>query len=118
MASERLSPHIWRLLDEALAQRREGVVPERAQDILAIELENSEGVAFLAAAARAPGSSSTATEEWSAAKRSSSIPNRRNGSASKSPGWVEISEEREGGGHSTFLENPAKFNQIVCEFMS
>ncbi len=51
--------------DEALTQRREDVVPERAQDILAIEVENSEG-----------------------------------------------------GGHSTFPENPAKFNQIVREFMS
>ena len=65
MASKRLSPHIWRLLDEALAQRREDVVQERAQDILAIELENSEG-----------------------------------------------------GGHSTFLENPAKFDQIVREVIS
>ncbi len=46
MASKRLSPHIWRFLDEALAQRREDVVPERAQDILAIELENSEGVSW------------------------------------------------------------------------
>ncbi len=118
MASKRLSPHIWRLLDEALTQRRKDVVSERAQDILAIELENSEGVAFLAAAARALGSSSNATVGWSAAKRSSSIPSRRNGSASKSPGWVEVSDEHEGGGHSTFLENPAKFNQIVREFMS
>ena len=104
--------------DEALAQRREDVVPERAQDILFIELENSEGVAFLAAAARALGSSSNATVGWSVAKRSSSIPSRRNGSASKSRGWVEISDEREGGSPFTFLENAAKFNQIVREFMS
>lgn len=65
MASERLSRHIERLLDEAdeaLTQRRWDVVQERAQDILSIDPENSEGVAFLAAAERALGSSGAATE--------------------------------------------------------
>ncbi len=65
MASERLSRHIERLLDEAdeaLTQRRWDVVRERAQDILSIDPENSEGVAFLAAAERALGSSGAATE--------------------------------------------------------
>ena len=38
------------------------MVQERAQDILAIEPANSEGVSFLAAAVRALGSSSNATE--------------------------------------------------------
>jgi hypothetical protein len=32
--------------------------------------------------------------------------------------WLEILDEHEGGGYSTFPENPAKFNQIVREFMS
>jgi non-heme chloroperoxidase len=30
---------------------------------------------------------------------------------------VEIFDEREGGSHFMFLENPAKFNQIVRAFM-
>ena len=65
IASERLSQHIKRLLhqaDEALTQRRKDVVQERAQDILAIAPENSEGATFLAAAASALSVSSTATE--------------------------------------------------------
>ena len=65
MASERLSRHIERLLDEAdeaLTQRRWDVVQERAQDILSIDPQNSEGVAFLVAAERALGSSGAPTE--------------------------------------------------------
>ncbi len=44
MASERLSRHIERLLDEAdeaLTQRRWDVVQERAQDILSIDPEKA-----------------------------------------------------------------------------
>ena len=76
MASERLSRHIERLLDEAdeaLTQRRWDVVQERAQDILSIDPENSEGVAFLAAAERALSSSVAATE-GSPLARSSATP--------------------------------------------
>ena len=61
MAGGRLGRHIERLLDEALTQRRWDVLQERAQDILAFELENSEAVSSLAAAARAPYISSTPT---------------------------------------------------------
>ena len=56
MASERLQRHIERLLDEAdqaIVQRQWDVVRERAQDILAIDPENSDGLAFLASAERA-----------------------------------------------------------------
>ena len=104
--------------DEALTQRRWDVVQQRAQDTLAIELGNSEGVAFLVAAARALVGFSNATVGWSAAKRLSSIPSRRNGSASKSSGRFEISREHQGGSHFPFLENPARFDQIVNEFTS
>ncbi len=57
MASERLLDEA----NEALTQRRWDVLQERAQDILAFDLENSEGVTLPAAAARAPDSSSTPT---------------------------------------------------------
>ena len=56
MASERLQRHIGRLLDEAdqaIIQRQWDVVRERAQDILAIDPENSDGLAFLTTAERA-----------------------------------------------------------------
>ncbi len=32
--------------------------------------------------------------------------------------WLEISDEHEGGSHYAFLENPAKFDQIVREVIS
>ena len=60
MASERLQRHIDRLLDEAdeaIAQSHWDVVRDRAKDILAIDPQNSEGLAFLAAAERALGDS-------------------------------------------------------------
>jgi len=60
MASERLQRQIDRLLDEAekaIAQRDWATVQERAQDVVAIDPENQEGQAFLAAAQRALGGS-------------------------------------------------------------
>ena len=56
MASERLQRQIDRLLDEAeqaIAQRDWAAVQERAQDVVAIDPENQEGLSFLAAARRA-----------------------------------------------------------------
>ncbi|MCH8297792.1 MAG: protein kinase [Chloroflexi bacterium] len=58
MASERLQRQIDRLLDEAeklIAQRDWASVQERARDVLAIDTDNQEGQAFLAAADRALG---------------------------------------------------------------
>jgi pimeloyl-ACP methyl ester carboxylesterase len=38
--------------------------------------------------------------------------------ASQTPGArVEIFEEAEGGQHFMFVENPAKFNRILADFM-
>ncbi len=60
MASERLQRQIDRLLDEAeqlISQRDWSSVHERARDVLALDPENHEGQAFLAAADRALGGS-------------------------------------------------------------
>lgn len=56
MASERVQRQIERLLDEAeqaISQRDWTTVQERAQDVVAIDPDDREGQAFLAAADRA-----------------------------------------------------------------
>lgn len=70
MASDRLKRHIDRLLDEAdeaIIARNWEAVRERAQDILAIDPENSDGLAILGTAERArqdgPPSASLATPD-------------------------------------------------------
>ena len=66
MASDRIQRNIERLLDavdEAIAQRDWGAVRDCAQDILALDPENCEALAFLAAADRALGSITPAPPE-------------------------------------------------------
>ncbi len=63
MASDRLQRRLERLLDEAeeaITQLDWGVVHDRAQAVLAIDPENSDGLAFLATAERALGTSAPA----------------------------------------------------------
>ena len=60
MASERAQRQIDRLLDEAedaVSQLDWDIVRDRAQAVLAFDPENSDGLAFLAAAERAQGKS-------------------------------------------------------------
>ena len=60
LASERAQRQIDRLLDEAedaVTQLDWGIVRDRAQAVLAFDPENSDGLAFLAAAERAQANS-------------------------------------------------------------
>ena len=60
MASERIQRQIDRLLDqveEAISQRKWPVARDNAQDVLALDPENSDARAYLAAAKRALSSS-------------------------------------------------------------
>ncbi len=60
MASERLKLQVDRLLDEAdqaITSEDWSTVGSRARSVLAIDPENTEGLAYLAAAERAQGNS-------------------------------------------------------------
>ena len=75
MASERLQRQIERLLDEAdqaITQEDWSTVGSRARSVLAIDPENTEGTAYLAAAERALGTS--APPPTSQPQTSSAIP--------------------------------------------
>ena len=77
MASERLQRQIERLLDEAehaITQRDWPSVRERAQDVAAIDPDNQEGQAFLAAASRALESPLPAASSLAASSSSSASP--------------------------------------------
>ena len=77
MASERLQRQIARLLDEAelaIAQRDWATVRERAQDVVSIDPENSEGQAFLDAADRASATDVAPPQSATQSRTSTSTP--------------------------------------------